>query len=109
MLNLKLGCSVCVIYTQVNTYGVISFRTSFPDNSPRSLPLNSGDILIAPFWNRHPGRTLYRFSNDSALFNRVRLQVEEAVNEYFTPTSLFIATWERVAQFNGNSTTVRVT
>lgn len=88
---------------QVNANGVISFRNSFDDFIPNPFPLTSVDILIAPFWDDHDvrieGRILYRFSEEASLLEEVGASVNASFGLSFTPTLLFIATWEGVAQF----------
>lgn len=92
---------------QVNSNGVLSFGFPFNQHSPSVFPLSSTDILIAPFWIdiniEIAGRIYYRFSNDVALLNQAQSLILDSA---FSPSLLFIATWDRVAQFNGVSSEV---
>ena len=64
-------------------------------------------ILIAPFSDgvdiRRFGKLFYRETSNVTLIQRARDQLQELFPSYssFTPTTLFIATWDRVPQFGG--------
>ena len=89
---------------QVNANGVISFRRVFFQHWTSPFPLDSDDILIAPFWDdidiRDSGQIFYRFSNDLILLSRFQSDINDGSG--FSPVSLFIATWDRVAAYNGD-------
>ena len=95
---------------QVNANGVISLRKGFDDFNSRPFPLFTDDILIAPFWDdiniEITGQIFYRFSNDSSLLTLFQSYINDSSD--FSPVSLFIATWDRVAQLDGDSSVVRV-
>ena len=101
----NLSRDICV---QVNSNGVISFRGSFTSFSPSSLP-NSRAVMIAPFWNDIDtditGEIFYRFTTNVSLLNEAQLCISDPL---FSPTLLFIATWNMVAEFLGSSDTVSV-
>ena len=85
---------------QVNRIGVVSFQTQFIELRPRSFPLNDSP-LIAPFWYVVDiGSTFYRQTSNATLLQRARDELQELFpsSGNFTPTTLFIATWDRVAQ-----------
>ena len=93
---------------QVNTNGILSFRSQFTSFFPQRFPF-FGSPLIAPFWddvniNRF-GNIFYRQTSDVTLLQRARDQIQELFSSFdnFTPTVLFIATWDRVAEFGGGS------
>ena len=90
--------------SQVNANGVISFRREFHEFVTSPFPLDSADILIAPFWAdidiTDSGQIFYRFSNDLMLLSRFQSDINDGSG--FSPVSLFIATWDRVAAFNGD-------
>ena len=94
--------------SQVNTNGIISFQRRFTEFTPQRFPLNLIP-LIAPFWDdvdiRRFGNIFYRVTSDVILLQRARDQLLELFpsSGNFTPTTLFIATWDRVAQFRGGS------
>ena len=87
----------------MNTNGIISFRHAF--NIPRRFHLFNSIPLIAPFWDdvdiTRFGNLLYRETSNTTLLQRAHDQLQELFASYssFTPTTLFIATWDRVAQF----------
>ena len=71
------------------------------------FPLLDRIPLIVPFWNfvdiRRFGNIFYRETSNVTLLQRARDQLQELFpsSGNFTPTTLFIATWDRVAQFGG--------
>ena len=93
--------------SQVNTNGIISFQRQFTEFSPRRFPLNNLLPLIAPFWDdvdiRRFGNVFYRKTSNVTLLQRARVQLQELFpsSGNFTPTTLFIATWDSVAQLGG--------
>ena len=93
---------------QVNRNGVVSFQLQFFEPRPRSFPLNDFIPLIAPFWYMYDvdiGNRFYRQTSNVTLLQRARDQLNEwfPSSGNFTPTTLFIATWDRVALFGGRS------
>ena len=87
-----------MISMQVSAYGVISFGASY-STSPLPFPLSSSDILIAPFWDyfyvHNVGQVLFRLSDNQTLLNEVA-STFDTLEFDFTPTMLFIATWNIV-------------
>ena len=70
---------------------------------PKSFPLNDLIPLIAPFWydvDVRFGNIFYRQTSNATLLQRARDQLQELFpsSGNFTPTTLFIATWDRVAE-----------
>ena len=94
----------------MNANGVISFRKDFEDYDSKPFPLLTDDILIAPFWEdvdiNIAGQIFYRFSNDSSLLSLFQSYINDSSN--FSPVSLFIATWDGVAQLDGDRNMVRI-
>ena len=94
---------------QVNTNGFLSFRFPFTEFTPLMFPLPDTVPLIAPFWDNVDierfGNISYRETTDSTLLEKAHLQLQELFSStnVFKPTSLFIATWDRVAAFEGGS------
>ena len=95
--------TVCNYYLQVNRNGVVSFRGPFTDyRDSRPFPLAGSDVLIAPFWADSTnieiigGQIFFRLDNRT-LLNEVGSTVNDALIYEcdFTPTVLFIATWNR--------------
>ena len=91
---------------QVNNNGDISFTTPVSTYTPQAFPL-SGDLqLIAPYWadvdTRGTGSVWYRESTDTQLLAKARDEIRAAfINQAsFSPTSLFIATWDHVGYYN---------
>ena len=82
--------------SQVSKYGVISFRNTFEESRARQFPY--GDFpLIAPYWDDKPGDVLYRISNNQTHLDKISSHIADAFS-VFSPTILFIATWNRVPQ-----------
>ena len=98
-----------LLSSQVNTNGIISFQLGFRFAIPQRFPLNNFIPLIAPFWNfvdiRRFGNIFYRETSNAALLQRARDQLQELFpsSGNFTPTTLFIATWDGVAPYQGRS------
>ena len=94
--------------SQVNTNGILSFRSQYLQYFPEMFP-STGLPLIAPFWNdvniRRFGNISYRITSNATLLQRARDQLQELFpsSGNFTPTTLFIATWDRVAPFGGGT------
>ena len=97
---------------QVNTNGILSFGNQFIWITIRRFPLAAGRSLIAPFWDdvdtRRFGTIYYRETSNATLLQRARDQLRELFPSTgnFTPTQLFIATWDRVAEFGQNGSQV---
>ena len=97
--------------SQVNTNGILSFQHPFTQFSPRRFPLNNLIPLVAPFWDdvdiRRFGNIFYREISNVTLLQRAPDQLQELFPSFgnlkFTPTTLFIVTWDRVAEFGGGS------
>ena len=82
---------------------MISFRDTFEESRPRKFPY--GNVpLMAPFWDNKPGDVLYRISNNQTLLDKVSSHIADAFSE-FSPTMLFIATWNRVPQSSSENNT----
>ena len=94
-------------HTQVNTNGLLSFDTQHTSASPLSFPFG-GQVLISPFWadinadvvgrdTGVQGRIFYRFSSiTSSIRNQLDLYIRDSS---FSPSLIFIATWDGVAEF----------
>ena len=65
--------------------------------------------MIAPFLadvdTRAAGRVLYRETNDTELLVDAVLEIVRAFEDSadFVPTSMFVATWDRVGYYDQNS------
>ena len=94
---------------QVNTNGILSFRVPFTDFTPRMFPLPDNVPVIAPFWDNVDierfGNISYRETTESTIRQKADAQLKELFPSAgsFTSTRLFIATWDRVAEFEGGS------
>ena len=98
---------------QVSSNGVLSFNRSFTSPSAGAFPTTDadGDVLIAPFWtdidlNVAGGRVYYRFSTDPSLLSEIGFNISTIFETAFAANLLFIATWDRVAEFGSNGTLV---
>ena len=69
------------------------------------FPLSANISLIAPFWGdvdiTRFGNIFYRETSNTTLLQRAQDQLQGLFpsSGNFTPTTLFIATWDRVAEF----------
>ena len=70
---------------------------------PFPFPLSTGDILIAPFWDDFDvgagGQILFRQTSDEELLALTGSTINDAFFLDFSPTLLFIATWDGVPGF----------
>ena len=98
--------------SQINTNGVLLFQSPFVQSGyvPRGFSLSDiNNTLIAPFWDnlglRRFGNVFYRTTSNAALLQRAHDQLQELFpsSDNFTPTTLFIATWDRVAEYEGGT------
>ena len=97
----------------MNNNGIISFGSSFTrlTNVQNPFPFAGGTELIAPFWadvDTTPddgGFVWYRQTMDSTLLNRGMDEILAAFTavDSFTPTFMFIATWDHVGYFFRNT------
>ena len=114
MIIITVTASFNVLGSQVNTNGIISFQFPFTEFRPRRFPLNNHIPLIAPFWDdvdiRRSGNIFFRQTSNATLLQRARDQLRELFPSpgIFTPTMLFIATWDRVAPYFGGSEELQV-
>ena len=94
--------------SQVNTNGILSFQSPYLAPLPQMFR-STGLPMIAPFWDDIDittfGNIFYRETNDATLLQRARDQLQELFpsSGNFTPTTLFIVTWDRVAEWRGGS------
>ena len=90
---------------QVNTNGVVSFRSPFFQLFPLPFPLFTNDILIAPFWDvidtSQGGQVLFRQTNDEDLLTEVGTAINDTFMVDFSPISLLIVTWDSVPSLFG--------
>ncbi len=100
--------NVLIVYSQVSTNGLISFRNEF--NSFRATPFSSDfteflNPLIAPLWTDfdpfRSGSIYYRMTNNSLVLERIRniLTEESDTLVDYTPSLAFIVTWDRIPLF----------
>ena len=99
----------------MNSNGILSFNTPFTSCCPpRDFPMVSPP-LIAPFWldfdltGTNESGIYYRQTNDSIYLEFIHTLLMNAsigglVN--FLPTQLFIATWDKVPQYQSSGSTV---
>ena len=82
---------------------MISFRNTFEESRPRKFPYGNV-LLMAPYWDDKPGDVLYRISDNQTLLDKVSSHIADAFSE-FSPTMLFIVTWNRVPQSSSENNT----
>ena len=96
----------------MNTNGVLSFGRSYTRTTSSNNNFDSvfdSPPIIAPFWDDiniiDGGLIYYRQVSDFATANLVRQEVVSQFPEVdgFFPFVVFVATWDRVAQFNGRN------
>ena len=97
---------------------MVSFDAPVPGYTPQSFPISGSRVLLSPYWgdvDTRPdpdgGFVYYRNTTDSTLLTKAMNQVRTLFPAFanFTPTFLFIATWDHVGYFNQHTDKVRVT
>ena len=94
----------------MNTNGVLSFGWPYTSTSSGRLNFTfvSSPPLIAPFWDdidiTKGGSIYYRLDNTSSTADQVQLDVYNQFPDvdFFYPSLVFVATWDRVAAFSSN-------
>lgn len=88
---------------------MISFDAPVTAYTPEPLPISGSRVLLSPYWAdvdtrlSNGGFVHYRQSTDTALLNNARDQIRAIFPDdfqTFTPTFLFIATWDHVGYYN---------
>ena len=96
-------------HIQVNNNGIISFTRAVSTFTPDPFPLESKLELIAPYWSdvdtRGIGKVWYRETANPDLLERAQREIQKAFAAHgtFTPTYLFISTWDRVGYFDSHT------
>lgn len=103
-------------FCQVNTNGALTFGTPLVGHSIDAFPV-SGVTMIAPFWsdidNRPSGggNIFYRQTADVSLLEKTETIIHSAFYPYyqeFSPTNLFISTWDHVGYYNQHTEKVKL-
>ena len=95
----------CFLISQVNTNGVLSLGQSFIQRSARLNDFNSvsSPPIIAPFWNdidiTYGGTIYYCQDSNPVAAEKVQQEISSLFPEaeFFHPSLVFVATWDRVA------------
>ena len=81
---------------------MISFGKNFDESSSRGnrFPLQSNDVLIAPFWDNFDrnGLVYYRYSTSEGDLADVGARIDAGFGCCFTPSLLFVVTWDHVIE-----------
>ena len=85
----------------------MSFDAAVSSFTPEAFPIASRRVLLSPYWGDVDTRTsdggfvYYRNTTDSILLTKATSQVRTLFPAFsnFTPTFLFIATWDHVGYF----------
>ncbi|XP_066494914.1 alpha-tectorin-like, partial [Tiliqua scincoides] len=95
----------------VNNNGVVSFGQPVSQFTPDPFPLTDGRAFVAPFWadvdNRITGEVYYRQTQERQLLQRATADINAYfLDERFTATWVFVATWDQVAFYGSLSSKV---
>ena len=102
-------------FNQISDNGVVSFNNTFSLYTPRSLPLNGTNKIIAPYWAdvdiTGTGNIYYRQTTDSSLLARATSEIRAAfsMSQNFMAKHLLIVTWNAVGYYYRNTDKVKVT
>lgn len=97
---------------QVNTNGLISVARRETLFAPRPFPTNN--VIIAPFWGdadtTRAGTVFYGTTRNSSTLARAAEQIRAVFSDHasFSPSYLFITTWDEVGYFSRKSDLVRL-
>ena len=94
--------------SQVTANGVISLNASFIDYMAKKFPCTScplGNIIICPFWADLDTRYAGTISHNNGTLNttiatRVTQLIQEIFRYNFSPSGIFISTWDRLPHHN---------
>jgi len=70
--------------------------------------------LIAPYWadadtrGNGSGTVFYRETTNPTLLQRASREIQDGLSMSFSPSHLFIATWDSIGYYNNNRRTDRV-
>ena len=101
----------------MNTNGVLSFRQSFTRlySSGSDFDSVSSPPIIAPFWDfvdiLTGGTIYYRQDFNSSVADQIQQDIHTQFPDvgFFYPSLVFVATWDRVAEYFGFDTSDRNT
>ena len=96
---------------------MVSFDAAVSTFTPQPFPISGSRVLLSPYWGdvdtrpSNGGFVYYRQTTDSTLLTRARNQVRALFPDFssFTPTFLFIVTWDHVGYYNRNTDKVNET
>ncbi len=105
--------SCLVILLQINSQGVLSFGNFVLEAEPQPFP---GSVpVIAPYWDmvdlKRGGSVYYRTSNEPDLLQQAQDDVLSQFPDlegFFVPTSVFVATWLEVQEFQGEAEVIKL-
>ncbi len=99
----------------VNTNGALSFGAGVSAFEPASLQNYRGGAMLAPFWadidttggGPNGGNTVYYRNAGAAELPIIGTRIASAAGlAHFSPTTAFVATWDRVGAYFQNTTNV---
>uniref|UniRef100_A0ACB8FAR7 Uncharacterized protein n=1 Tax=Sphaerodactylus townsendi TaxID=933632 RepID=A0ACB8FAR7_9SAUR len=93
----------------VNNNGIISFLREVSQFTPVAFPISNDRRVVAAFWadvdNRRAGKVYYRETRDQTVLEKATKDIWQYFPEFpeFSAQWVFIATWNQVTFFGGNS------
>ena len=92
---------------QLYDNGYIGVGGTTGGKTPTPFPFRSDSPMIAAYWadvdTTNRGTVYYRETRDGVFLDAARDEIRAVYGETFTPTSLFIATWDSVGYCCSNS------
>ena len=90
----------------INSNGFISFISpKIKSSSPKEYPISTP--IISPFWSdidtEVGGQIYYRESSSSSDLNQAEREIAKGYSTSFSPSRLYIITWDQVAAYDGDS------
>ena len=91
---------------------MISFDSPISSHTPEPFPISGSHFLLSPFWadvDTRPsngGFVYYRQTTNSSLLSSAGEHIRTAFPldfQTFTPTFLFIATWDHVGYYDSHT------
>ena len=98
---------ITFIIVQLYDNGYLGVGSTTGGKTPSPFPFSSDSPMIAAYWadvdTTNLGTVYYRETRDSVYLEAARDEIRAVYGGTFTPTTLFIATWDKVGYCCSNT------